>query len=403
MGLNLDRNNEKINLIKKSEDINEKKNILKMDVKDIGKYLEEKFQSHINKITKKEKKRKVVAFDIGTTSIKIVEGVYYNGKLSIEKCLKVSTPQNSMDEGQIINIDALYSVINDTLIKNDIKAKYGICTTNPSSIINREISIPKVKEEEIETVVRYEIQQYFPINLDECILQALILGERKDEFDEKEKLDLRAVVYFKETALEYYKLLEKLNLKPYALDVNFNAVNKFVNLTELNEIENSSDNAVALLDMGADFIDVNIYKGRNLDFTRKIKAGGKDIDENLVFRGMVTQEQAYDIKINKIDLNDSINLNTETTIVEETIDEWIEKIEMVIKFYKNQEVGNSISRIIIYGGSSKISGIERYMSEKLGIEVMTLENVNNVNFKIEYKNESELKDYVNAIGSIIRL
>lgn len=403
MGSDLETKNKQINLSKESELINEKKSILKMDVKDIGKYLAGQKKKILSNISNKERKRKVVAFDIGTTSIKIVEGTYFNGKLSIDLCTKISTPQYSIDEGQIMNSDALYAVINDVIIKHHITAKDGICTTNPSSIINREISIPKVEEDEIETVVRYEIQQYLPINLDECIIQILILDERKDEVDGKEKLDLRVVVYPKAAAIEYYKLLEKLNLKPYALDVNFNAVNKFLNLTKLNELENNSEDSVALLDMGANFIDVNIYKDRKLDFTRTIKAGGKDVDENLVFKGMLTEEQAYNVKINEIDLNDISNLNIERTIAAETIDEWIEKIDMILQFYKNQEVGNNVGRIIIYGGSSKFKGLEQYMSGKLGIKVTVLNNIGNIAFKNEDDNGPELSDYINAIGSIIRL
>ena len=34
-----------------------------------------------------------------------------------------------------------------------------------------------VQEEEMETVIRYEIQQYLPINLDDYIVQYVVLDE----------------------------------------------------------------------------------------------------------------------------------------------------------------------------------------------------------------------------------
>ena len=400
MGSDVNKNNNMINLSKDIEKIKEKKSLLTMDIKDVRNYLKEKSKGFI---PHKEKKRKVIAFDIGTKIIKIVQGTYYNEKLSIDECIKLKTPHGSIDEGQILNRSALCSVIGEAMIKHNIKADYGICTTNPSSIINREISIPKVNNDEIETVVRYEIKQYLPINLDECILQMITLGEKTDQFDGKERMDLRVTVYPKETAIEYYKLLEELKLKPYALDVNFNAVNKIVNFSELNKFENKRSDSVVLMDMGENFIDVNIYKGQKLDFTRTIKIGGRDINEALIYKGMFTEEVAESVKINDVDLNDELDVKVENSIVVEIVDEWIEKMEMILQFYKNQEVGNNIGKIIIYGGSSKLKGLEKYMSDKLGIEVTALKNLNNVTIKNKNGNELDLSDYINAIGSVIRL
>ena len=114
----------------------------------------------------------------------------------------------------------------------------------------------------METVVRYEIQQYLPINLEDYILQVTILGE--EVVDETKKLNVRVIAYPEKIARGYYNLLLKLNLKPYALDVNYNAVNKFINFTGINnEFEYKSKDSVAFIDMGASFIDVNIYKDGN--------------------------------------------------------------------------------------------------------------------------------------------
>ncbi len=356
-----------------------------------------------NKKEEKKIKKNVVAFDIGSTNIKIVEGSYNKEKLTLENCITITTPKNSMLEGEIAVKDAVITMMGAALRQYNIGAKDAICTTNPSSLISREIAVPKVEEEELETVVRFEIQQYLPINLDDCILQTTILGEFTDELDGKEKYNVRVIVYQKRVALEYYKLLEELRLRPYTLDVNFNSMNKLMNYEGINkEFDNNS--SIALIDMGARFIDINIYKGELLDFTRRVKFGGNDIDEILMQEARIEENEAVNIKHNKIDLNDEkLITKFENKVIQNAVDELIDKIEMILQFYKNKSVDNNIKKIYIFGGTSKIKGIEKYMSDKLNVQVMRITTLSKVSLKKNLVMENSIGDYLNAIGSIIRL
>jgi type IV pilus assembly protein PilM len=378
---------------KKSVDV---KSLMKLDFKTLKSKLLKKFKQ-INKINTPEKKRKVIAFDIGTTTIKIVEAMYYKDELNIYKCLKIPTPKGAIVDGEIKKEEELYSKLKRILKKNNINSKYATCTTNSTVIINREIQIPKVEAEEIGTVIRYEIQQYLPINLDDYILQSTFLGE--EEVEGNEKINIRVIAYPEKIARGYYNFLMKLELKPYALDVNYNAINKIINVAGKNsEFENETKDTVAFIDMGASFIDVNIYKAGKLQFTRIIKDGGNDIDEILMQNKEVNSDELIDFKAKNINLNeglDSLNIQ-----VKEIVDDWMEKIEKIIQFYKNKNIGNDINNIIIFGGSSKIKGMESYMTEKLGIRTQ-IKGISKIAFKS--KDEEDSDDYLNAIGSVIRL
>jgi type IV pilus assembly protein PilM len=366
---------------------------------DIG-TLKAKFSKSLkktNKLSAPEKKRKVVTFDMGSSTIKIVEGMYYKNDLTIDKYVTVPTPKDAIIDGEIKKEEELYNKLSRVLKENGIKAKDATCTTNSTSIINREILIPKVEEEEMDTVVRYEIQQYLPINLEDYILQVTILGE--ELVNETNKLNVRVIAYPEKIARGYYNLLLKLDLKPYALDVNYNAVNKFINFTGINsEFEYKSKDSVAFIDLGASSIDVNIYKNGQLDFTRIIKDCGNDIDE-ILQRSGVKDSEVVDFKIKNINLKEELEpLNIEVRYV---IDNWIEKIEKIIQFYKNRNTENELNKIIIFGGSSKINGMEEYMTEKLGIKT----KINGIT-KIAFKSKDDgrpIDDFINVIGSVIRI
>jgi type IV pilus assembly protein PilM len=389
-------NNEKDEVKEKKKSFNIKE-LLKMDIKDLK--LSKDFSKKKKNIKQKkfEKKKKVVAFDMGSFNIKIVVGMYYKNEVAIEKYIKLLTPKDAIVDGEIKKQDELALKISEVLKVNNIKVKDATCTTNSSLIINREITIPKVKAEEMDTVVRYEIQQYLPINLDDYILQVAILNE--EEISGVKKLNVRVIAYPEKIARGYYNLLLKLDLKPYTLDVNYNAVNKFINYTGINsEFEYKSNDSVALIDLGARSIDVNIYKNGQLDFTRIIKDCGNEIDEMLVERSGIEANEVQNFKAKKITLNES--LEPENILVRQIVDDWIDKIEKIIQFYRNKNMGNQLNNIIIFGGSSKLNGMEEYMTKRLGIKTIT----NGIS-KIAFKSNDDgmpIDDFINAIGSVIR-
>lgn len=371
------------------------KALMNMDLKELKSKFSKK-SGKSKKLNIPEKKRKVVAFDMGSSTLKIVEGIYYKNDLTIEKYITIPTPKGAIVDGEIKKEEELYSKLSSVLKENGIKAKYGTCTTNSSLIINREILIPKVEEEEMETVIRYEIQQYLPINLDDYILQGTLINEQ--ETDETTKVNIRVIAYPEKVARGYYNLLLKLQLKPYALDVNYNAINKFINLSGVeNEIINKND-AVVFIDLGASSIDVNIYNKGQLDFTRIIKDCGNEIDEMLIERNGLKAEEIKSFKAKNIDLYEEFE--PVNILTRQIVDEWIEKIEKIIQFYKNRNMSNDLNNIFIFGGSSKLKGLEEYMTQKLGIKTKK-KGV----YKIAFKSNDDGKpidDYINVIGSIIR-
>ena len=297
--------------------------------------------------------------------------------------------------------EALVSTLQKVLSDNGINAKEGICTNNSSLIINREILIPDVKEEELDTVVRYEIQQYLPINLDDYILQITMIGE---EFsDDGKKLEVRAIAYPEKMARGYYDLLMALNLKPLALDVNYNALNKLLNYIEvINEHKLNIEEAVVFIDMGATSLDVNIYNNGILKFTRIIKAGGKYIDEILYENVNIPIEELENFKVNNIDLKED-ELDFQNHIIIDTLDEWIDKVEKIIQFYKTKNFGDDVNKIFIYGRTSRIKNLEEYITSRIGIETIKIRNIPQIINDSNIDIGENIDNFINVIGSLIRL
>lgn len=386
------------------------KELLTMDLKDLKKVKSKSTGSaSVSSLkSKKEKKKKtpkrVIAFDIGSNTIKIVVGRHEREKVVIENMLDIPTPAETVADGKILNDKVLADIIQYTLNDNKIKVKDIIYTTDSTSIINRELLIPKVEADEMETVIRYEIQQFLPINLNDYILQYTLLGEFEGPIDGTSKYKVNVISYPEKSARAYYDLLSDMDVKPYALDIVHNSVKKLLNINDkINEIENNSDETVALIDMGAEIINVNIYKNKELDFTRIMRNGGNDIDKQLSQRLDISRNLVESIKIEKANLTSILEGDKLNEIVKEVVSEWLTDLSRIIQFYKNKQRGNDINKVYIYGGTSNIKGLEQTIEEKLNIKTEKIKAFNNVELSKTSLKEEPIEQYINAIGAIIRL
>ena len=361
---------------------------------------------NINKLkslgkSSRKKDKEVIVFDIGTSSIKVLIGKFYRNKVVVRDCIIEKTPEGSVIDGAIINILALESVVKKIIEENDINIKDAICTTNSSSIINREIYIPKVDKSEMDTVIKFEIQEYLPINLNNYIVQYIELGE--EEVDGKEKIKVNVIAYPEKVARTYCEFIKNLGLKPYALDTTFNSLNKIVKVSkEINEYEYNDGDTLAFIDIGAASVNVNIYKDEKLDFTRLLKFGGNEIDEALKNKCNISQNAFERVKFQEVNL---IDLEEEgpSAVVRDIIEKWTSEIDRIFKFYKSRDIGNKIDRIFIYGGVSKTKGIESYLSGRFATKVRRVKELSNVYFEDNRDGEASIEKYVNAIGALIRL
>jgi type IV pilus assembly protein PilM len=348
----------------------------------------------------------VVSIDLGISKTKVVVGRYAKDKLIIDRTFIVDTPEGSVADGNILNSVNLSKILEGLLVGNGVNIKEANITSNGTQIINREIIVPAAAGEELDTLVKYEIQQYLPINMDDYVVQYNILEEFKQ--DDLTKYRVLVITYPHRLSKQHYELLNNANLKPSVLDVTFNSINKLFNDVRLiNNKEYNNSGSNAFIDMGAETLNVNIYNNGKLDFTRIIKSGGHLIDRLIARKLGIGYEEAEQKKLNLGSISDALIFGDSESdainkVIIEAVEEWIEELGRIIQFYKNKKQGNSVDKVYIHGGSSNLKGMENYLSQKLNVTVERIESLNNVMLG-NSADSAGLNRYLNAIGAIIRL
>lgn len=120
---------------------------------------------------------KILSIELGHSVIKLCEMDYKVKKPKIYQCQEAITPAGAVSDGYISEekMPELAYAIKETIARNGIKTKRVIFTVASAKIINREVTVPAVKEAQISSVVQANLSEYFPVSLAEYeVTQSLV-------------------------------------------------------------------------------------------------------------------------------------------------------------------------------------------------------------------------------------
>ncbi len=346
--------------------------------------------------------KNIISIDIGTSTIKLVVGNYKSNKINILHMDSLTTPLNSINDGQIIDLDKIKNLLKKSI--DSIKTKKLVFTLDSTAIITRELVLPYAKNEELEKMLSFEIGQYFPIDLDEYIIQSKKLGDFEEDGVKKSRILVAALP--KLIVKTYLELANLLGLKPIALDVHFNGIAKlFENNFNINEDPKNEDQTIAIIDLGYENINVNIIDKNILRFNRLLTVGGREIDLNIANKFNFSLEEAEKVKLEQGRFQDEdatpLYLAIED-VIQESIDNWLEEIQRLFKFYTSRSPGNRIDKIYLYGGHSNLKNINRNFELFFDIPTEAIRDISYIDIKNNQMKDISITTFINTISSLIR-
>ena len=375
---------------------------LNMDIKDVLKSLTARKKKTVTKVVKKNR----VSIDIGSSSIKIVEGMYDGKFVNIKNIVIIPTPDNSYQDGNFTDFASLNNAINNALVDNNIDTKDIIYTIESQSIITREVKLPSVTEKDIKQMMQFQVEEYFPVNLEEYIMQSKIVDETNT--NEKKESTLSVSIVPKIMCEEYLKLTRSLMLKPIALDMNDNSIYKLLSESMKlgEEIEDLYNKTIAILDIGYDHKNIVIMEKGIFKLRRLVEGGGGVIDQRIADALDITEAEAEKMKLEMWSVLSENDTEPEfeemKQIIQTSLSELSGEIERIFRYNTGRTAGHQIQQIYIYGGTSNMIDIDKYIETTFNIPTLKLNQLNNIklNTKLE---DANIMECANAIGAIIRM
>lgn len=125
---------------------------------------------------------RVLCIEIGYTTTKICEMDDKAKNPKVYKCMEVATPLGAVSDGYLRGsmLENLKDAMKDVLAENKVRTKKVIFTIFSSKIITREVVIPAVKLNQIQSVVEANISEYFPIELEDYVIAHSVLHTFKE-------------------------------------------------------------------------------------------------------------------------------------------------------------------------------------------------------------------------------
>jgi type IV pilus assembly protein PilM len=307
--------------------------------------------------------------DIGSSFIKAVQLKEKRSGYELDLFDQIQLPPELIVDGSIIDSMRLVEVLKELIKKARIKTKnVAISIAGHASVIIRRITLTEMTEEELAESIKFEAEQYVPFDIEDVNIDFQILGPK----DEPGQMDVMLVAVKKDIINEYVTVVKEAGLLPIVVDVDAFALG---NMYEINyEIESGKN--LALVNLGARTINLNLVKNGVSIFTRDSSLGSNIITEALQKEFNISYEQAERAK--KGEQVEGVGQDAVDQIMQASYEELLTEITRSIEYFQTTSFQEEVSGIILSGGGALLKDFPNRLAERAGVEVRLAEPFRNI-------------------------
>ncbi len=318
------------------------------------------------------KSKQLVGLDIGTSSIKAFQLKESGGGYQlVHAAVKPLDPEIIVD-GTVMDAERVASAIREIYQENKITCKDVALSVSGISVIVKKINLPEMTVEELDESIQWEAEQYIPFDIEDVNIEFQILRPVGEEG--KRQMEVLLVAVKKDKINEYTSLAKESGLNPVVVDVDVFALE---NMYEIN-YELNKNEAVALIDIGAGIMNINVVSDSMPAFTRDISIGGNQFTEAIQKEFGVSYEEAE--KVKKGQEIEGVKFQDVVPILESVSNDIASEILRSFDFYRATASASKdqIARVMISGGCSKLKGFREFLAKQLGMEVEIINPFQNI-------------------------
>ena len=342
-------------------------------------------------------KKNLVGVDIGSSSIKAVElqkkgNTYHLLNLGFENL----SPDTVVD-GQIMELNNVSNVITNIFAEHQIKTTRVAAGVSGHSVIVKNIVLPQMSEDELRESFSWHAEEHIPFDISDVNLDYQVTSSSSDA------LNVLLAACKSDKIANVKQAIQLAGKQPAVIDVDTFALQ---NCYEVN-YQPKSGEVVALLNIGASTMNINIMNGTRSIFARDASVGGGQYTSLLQKELGLTFEQAEAVK-RGYPLPDGIEARPIQPIIETVSDILALEIRKTMDFYRAtaEESDEAIQKILIAGGSSKLPGLPDYLAKRFEIPVELFDpfrqiEVDGRKFDPDYMKEI-VPDMAIAVGLALR-
>ena len=292
--------------------------------------------------------RPLIGLDISSTSIKMVElSRADKGGMKVERYAMELLPRDAVVDGKIVNIEAIAETIEKALRRMGTNTRLVAMALPTAAVITKKIILPAhLREQEMEVQVESEANQYIPFALEEVNLDFQVIGPAPSGPDEVEVL---LAASRKEMVDDRVACALGANLKAWVMDIEAYAAQAAFELVETQLPSGGRDQCIALVDVGANVMNVTMMRNDQTLYSREQAFGGAQLTQDIMRTYGMSSEEAEAAK-----RSGSLPDNYEKDILAPFLESMAQEVARALQFFFTSTQYTQIDHIVLSGGCATL-------------------------------------------------
>ena len=329
------------------------------------------------------KKKEVIGIDIGSSSIKLLQLKEQKGVYTLLNAGIVPLPSEAIVDNTLMDSFLIVEAVKKLITSLGVKVKDVACSISGNSVIIRKIILPAMSPEELEEQITWEAEQYIPFDINDVNIDFQILSP---DVVDPSKMNVLLVASKKDIINDYVVVFNEAGLQLSVVDVDSFAVQ---NTFEINH-DIKPEEIIALVNIGASVMNINVVKNGITLFTRDVQMGGN----------LYTEEIQKQMGVGSTDAESMKMLVHETfdpelvSVIGKVNENITQEIRRSLDFYNSTANDDRVTGVYLSGGCSKIYNLLKAINEKLSLPVEMI----NPFAKLKYSEKDFDPEYLQEIG-----
>jgi type IV pilus assembly protein PilM len=310
------------------------------------------------------KKQPLLGIDISSTSIKLLELSRSGNRIRVESYAVEPLPPNSVVEKNITDAQLVGEAIGRAVKKSNTRTRAAACAVAGSAVITKIITMPaNLSEQEMESQIQLEADQYIPYPLEEINLDFEVL---QPSATEPNRVDVLLAASRADNVDVRVAAMEVAGLQTKVVDVEAFALENAVSLLVSHGGEAANANILAVMDVGATTSTLSVLEAGKIIYTREQVFGGRQLTDEIQRRYGLSYEEAGLAK-----RQGGLPDNYEPEILQPFKESMVQEIHRALQFFYSSSQVGSIDHLILAGGCASVAGVDEMIQAKIGTSVST--------------------------------
>ena len=335
---------------------------------------------------------KILSIEAEASQIRVAEVEVRGKKGRIYNCFCIPAPQGAVEDGQIRDTKTLGENLKAELSQRKIKTKKVYFATGSTRIASREVRIPFVKANRIQSIVEANATDYFPIDVSKYVLSYSVVDveSQKSEDGKEETKQYHLMVYAAPKAISaaYSEFAENAGLTMTGITCTGDSIyhsvkDEYAKGTHILVKVEYTGTSITIIRDGELTLQRNINYGVDsaAETVRAFPEFGDRLDANEALDVLCSRKcinpfldmESFDEEISDEDRK----LETARAEVTESLRYLIGNISRIMDYYISRHTDTNFDSIVCCGLGAQVKGLMQLLTNELGQQVDVLQEFKN--------------------------